>query len=114
MGMADNHLEKPFGQEAFVNVAQSPDPCCRQAVPKDMDVQAIQRRFETLSKREREIAEALVAGKSRSLIATELNLSPRTVEIYRANLLANMGADDLLDLVRMLVLAKRVSARVPH
>jgi two-component system response regulator FixJ len=106
-------LKEPFGEEPFMDLAPSVHPHPRLTFPKDTEAQVIQGRLETLSWREREIADGLVAGKSRRAIASELNLSPRTVEIYRANLMARMGALDLFDLVRMVVLARRVYAGLP-
>ena len=46
----------------------------------------------TLSKREREVLEGLVAGQANKIIAFDLGISPRTVEIYRANVMTKMGA----------------------
>ena len=56
-----------------------------------------------LSNRERQVLEGLVAGKANKVIAFDLNISPRTVEIYRANLMTKMSANSLSDLVRMAV-----------
>ena len=55
----------------------------------------------TLSPRERDVLGGLVAGRANKQIAFELGISPRTVEIYRANLMDNMQAGSLSDLVRM-------------
>ena len=49
--------------------------------------------------------EGLVAGKANKVIAFDLGISPRTVEIYRANLMTKMAASSLSDLVRMAMLA---------
>ena len=54
-----------------------------------------------LSKRERDVLDGLVAGQANKLIAFDLGISPRTVEIYRANLMNKMQAGSLSDLVRM-------------
>ena len=55
----------------------------------------------SLSTREREVLEGLVAGKPNKLIAFDLGISPRTVEIYRANVMTKMQAGSLSELVRM-------------
>ena len=49
--------------------------------------------------------EGLVAGKANKMIAFDLGISPRTVEIYRANLMTKMAANSLSDLVRMAMTA---------
>ena len=49
--------------------------------------------------------DGLVAGKANKVIAFDLGISPRTVEIYRANLMTKMAANSLSDLVRMAMTA---------
>ena len=49
--------------------------------------------------------EGLVAGKANKTIAFDLGISPRTVEIYRANLMTKMAASSLSELVRMAMIA---------
>ena len=58
-----------------------------------------------LSSRERDVLEGLVAGKPNKIIAFDLGISPRTVEIYRANVMTKMEAGSLSDLVRMALIA---------
>ena len=65
----------------------------------------IETRLATLSNREREVLEGLVAGHANKQIAYDHGISPRTVEIYRANLMTKMQAASLSDLVRMALLA---------
>ena len=54
-----------------------------------------------LTNREREVLEGLVAGKPNKVIVFDLAISPRSVEIYRANVMTKMGAASLSELVRM-------------
>jgi two-component system response regulator FixJ len=58
-----------------------------------------------LSARERQVLEGLVSGNPNKTIAYDLGISPRTVEVYRANLMTKMKASSLSDLVRMALLA---------
>ena len=62
-------------------------------------------RLAALSQRERQVLEGLVAGKANKVIAFDLKISPRTVEIYRANVMTKMSANSLSDLVRMAITA---------
>jgi two-component system, LuxR family, response regulator FixJ len=52
------------------------------------------------------VLEGLVAGHPNKTIAYDLGISPRTVEVYRANLMTKMGAHSLSDLIRMAIIAK--------
>jgi two-component system, LuxR family, response regulator FixJ len=68
----------------------------------------IERRTATLSGRERDVLSALVNGRMNKQIAFDLGIRPRTVEIYRANLMNKMQAASLSDLVRMALVADLV------
>jgi two-component system response regulator FixJ len=65
----------------------------------------IESRLAALSNREREVLHGLVRGLANKQIAFDLGISPRTVEIYRANLMTKMQASSLSDLVRMALIA---------
>ena len=62
-------------------------------------------RLAALSERERQVLDGLIAGKANKVIAYDLGISPRTVEIYRANVMTKMQAGSLSELVRMALLA---------
>ena len=68
----------------------------------------IESRLAALSNRERDVLRGLVAGRANKQIAFDLGISPRTVEIYRANLMGKMQAGSLSDLVRMALVAEIV------
>ncbi len=63
-------------------------------------------RLASLSERERQVLEGLVAGQANKVIAATLGISPRTVEVYRANLMTKMAARSLSELIRMAIIAK--------
>jgi two-component system, LuxR family, response regulator FixJ len=102
---AAEFLEKPFDDEVLLNAVRSAlnrqnTDNKRQAERADID-----RRLATLSNRERDVLQGLVSGLANKQIAFNLGISPRTVEIYRANLMTKMEASSLSDLVRMALLA---------
>ena len=67
----------------------------------------VRKRLEILSDRERDVLEGLLAGKPNKIIAHDLGISPRTVEVYRANVMTKMRADSLSELVRMVLMADK-------
>jgi two-component system response regulator FixJ len=101
---AVDFLEKPFGDEAFLATVRQ--ALLRQEKSSHHGAQAVQvqARFEGLSERERQVLDGLVAGKANKVIAYDLGISPRTVEIYRANVMAKMQAKSLSELVRLALL----------
>jgi two-component system response regulator FixJ len=61
----------------------------------------IQSRIVTLTPRERQVMDGLVNGRSNKMIAIEYDISPRTIEVYRANVMTKMQAGNLSELVRL-------------
>lgn len=94
-------IEKPFDDEVFLRAIRL--ALSAHAVDSQREAQkaTINSRLESLSNREREVLEGLVAGHPNKTIAYDLGISPRTVEIYRANVMEKMQARSLSDLVRM-------------
>lgn len=98
---AVDFLEKPFDDEVLLTSVRSALQQRVGEVKRHMERAAIESRVAALSKRERDVLEGLVAGRANKQIAFDLGISPRTVEIYRANLMDKMHAASLSDLVRM-------------
>lgn len=103
-GGAADFIEKPFGDDAILAALNS--ALNRQADQSIQDGErvAIGRRLALLSTRERQVLNGVVHGKPNKIIAHELGISPRTVEVYRANLMTKMQAQGLSELVRMALL----------
>ena len=101
---AIDFLEKPFGDEVFLAAVRSALARQEKDSHHGIQITEIQGRFDALSERERQVLEGLVAGKANKAIAYDLGISPRTVEIYRANVMAKMQAKSLSELVRLALL----------
>jgi two-component system response regulator FixJ len=92
-------IEKPFEDEVLIQAVRSAASEFDRAA--DTDVATIRTRFMELTDREREVMAGVVAGLPNKTIAYDLQISPRTVEVHRANVMAKMGARSLPELVRM-------------
>ena len=101
---AVDFLEKPFDDDLLLAAVRAALNRDSDAGKRKAELAAIQEKLADLSGRERQVLEGLVAGKANKVIAFDLNISPRTVEIYRANLMTKMSANSLSDLVRMAVM----------
>jgi two-component system response regulator FixJ len=102
---AVDFLEKPFEDDRLISMI---DVALKQAgsgARTEAATADIAARIASLSPRERQIMEGLVAGLSNKLIAREYNISPRTIEVYRANVMTKMQAGSLSELVRMAIRA---------
>jgi two-component system response regulator FixJ len=101
---AVDFLEKPFEDEHLIGSVRSALDRLQQNAIRDAKQADVEARLATLTNREREVLEGLVAGKPNKVIAFDLAISPRTVEIYRANVMTKMAAASLSELVRMALL----------
>ena len=102
---ATDFIEKPFEDVVLIEAIQR---AAEQLVDKPLeldDVASIQTRLRRLSDRERQVLSGVVAGLPNKSIAYDLNISPRTVEVHRANVMAKMQATSLPQLVRMALAA---------
>lgn len=107
---AVDFLEKPFDDEALfaaVKRALSQDAAVHSSRNEEPHAPE---RFKSLTKRERQILERLVEGRSNKVIAHDLDISVRTVEAHRANVMAKMGVKNLAELVRMFLNGRNILA----
>jgi two-component system, LuxR family, response regulator FixJ len=102
---AVDFLEKPFDGKQLLAAVRSALSREADTGKRKADLAAIQDKLAALSNRERQVLDGLVAGSANKNIAFDLDISPRTVEIYRANLMTKMAANSLSDLVRMSMIA---------
>jgi two-component system response regulator FixJ len=102
---AHDFVEKPFDDEALVALLRSALEKTAASEPADPGLAEFKTRLSTLSQRERQVLDGLIAGDANKVIAIDLDISPRTVEIYRAKLMSKMRASSLSELVRFAVRA---------
>ena len=121
---AVDFIEKPFDEDELLmtietalraadgTVAAAPPPMTGKA-EMHPEVAAATARIARLSSREREVLHALAAGKPNKTIANELGLSPRTVEVHRARLMARLGVRSLAEAVRLALQAEQAIETTP-
>lgn len=110
---AIDFIEKPFRDQELLD-------CVQKALARDVERRAgsddsavTEERVKTLTGREKEVLDLVVAGQSSKVIARQLNISPKTVEFHRARLMEKMHARSVLDLVRLMLTARPSAERPP-
>lgn len=104
---AVDFIQKPFRDQDLIdriNQALEKDRENREGL-RERD--AIHKRMQQLTPREREVLDLVIQGKANKVIAGDLDVSQRTVEIHRARVMEKMGASSLAHLVRMVIEANR-------
>lgn len=108
-GVSD-FIEKPFDDQQLLAAVRAALDKGRGIRAEEGERRLVEERLAGLSGREREVLEGLVEGKPNKIIAFDLGISARTVEIYRANVMAKMQARSLSELVRMTMTVRRGGA----
>lgn len=104
LGAAD-FLEKPFEDEHLIRAIEASLRRHATAAESAAERDDIAARIASLTPRERQVLDGIVAGQSNKLIARDLDISPRTVEIYRANVMTKMQAGSVSEIVRLVMRA---------
>ena len=102
---AVDFLEKPFEDDRLIGMIEIALQRAESGARNEAATLDIAARIESLSPRERQVMEGLVAGLSNKMIAREYDISPRTIEVYRANVMTKMQASSLSELVRLAIRA---------
>jgi two-component system response regulator FixJ len=93
-------IEKPFSDEVLIaSIRRAVEQAATQ-IDQDQLARRAHERLATLSERELQVLRGVVQGKPNKVIAIDLGISPRTVEVYRANVMAKMQSKSLAELVR--------------
>jgi two-component system, LuxR family, response regulator FixJ len=95
--------EKPFEDDRLIGMIEAALRRAEQGAKSEAVTLEMQSRVSSLSPRERQVMEGLIAGLSNKLIAREYDISPRTIEVYRANVMTKMQAASLSELVRLAI-----------
>jgi two-component system response regulator FixJ len=98
---AVDFLEKPFEDDRLISMIETAIRQAEPATKSEALAHDIAARIATLSPRERQVMDGLIAGLSNKLIARDYDISPRTIEVYRANVMTKMQANSLSELVRL-------------
>ena len=98
-------VEKPFDDEGMLASVQRALLIGHQERARQAEAKAAQELIALLTPRERNVLEKLVAGRSNKVAAYELGISPRTIEIHRANIMDKMHARSLSEVVRIALAA---------
>jgi len=106
-GGAFDFIEKPFNDQVLLDRVAEAIEFAARTVDALAERKGAQARFATLTPREREVMAGIVAGRLNKVIADELDLSVRTIEIHRAHIMEKMQARSLSALVRMAMLLER-------
>jgi two-component system response regulator FixJ len=105
---AVDFIEKPFDDQRLLSaIAMALDRFFK-SEKFEAEVTQVQAKLAALSAREQQVLKGLLLGHPNKTIAYDLNLSPRTVEVHRANVMSKMGASSLSELIRMSLLSKRL------
>lgn len=102
---AVDFVEKPFVEAVLLEAIERAMGRAQSEMNSAQAREAVTSRLDSLSERERQVLHGILAGQSSKAIAQDLDLSPRTVEVYRSGLMAKMQASSLSELVRMALLA---------
>jgi two-component system response regulator FixJ len=103
---AIDFIEKPFAEEAILRAVRAAEDRAKKLGRRSEEEVQVAARLASLSERERQVLDGLVAGNANKIIAHELGIGPRTVEVYRANLMTKMQAKSLSELIRMTLTAR--------
>lgn len=98
---ASDFLEKPYKAEALLETVERSFSSLERDRRALVRTDAAKKKLDRLSRRERNVLEGLIAGKPNKVIAQDLEISPRTVEIYRANMMEKLDVNSLSEALRI-------------
>jgi two-component system response regulator FixJ len=102
---AIDFIEKPFDDERMISAIRAALDLHDKRGYRDAEIAETQARLGSLSAREREVLDGILRGQPNKVVAYDLGISPRTVEVHRANVMTKMRTSSLSELVRMALVA---------
>jgi len=108
---AIDFLTKPIDQNRLINSLRAGIRISIQQQQQEEKTQEVITQLNRISGREREVLELVADGLSSKEIARQLDLSPRTIEVHRANLFSKLGVDSLADLIRFYLKALEATGK---
>jgi two-component system response regulator FixJ len=103
---AVDFLQKPFADTELLAAVSRALARNRDALADGDAVGAARARIAQLTPREREVLDLVVVGKTNKEVARALGTSPRTIDVHRARVLQKLGADNVTELVRLVLAAQ--------
>jgi FixJ family two-component response regulator len=104
---AFDFIEKPFSDQTLLDRIRKAITVDRNARREREELTSALQRLANVTPREHDVMDRVVAGKSNKVIAAELGLSMKTVEVHRKRVMDKMGAESLADLIRLVVLTSK-------
>ncbi len=104
-GGAVDFIEKPFNDQKLLDAINKAIETSLKHYDHQVVVEDVRKRIGNLTTREREILEAVVDGKTTKMIALELDISPKTVDFHRCNIMEKMGVNNAIQLTRTVLTA---------
>ncbi|WP_159877019.1 response regulator transcription factor [Aquitalea denitrificans] len=108
---AIDFLTKPIDQNRLIDSLRKGIRMSIDQLQQDEETQEVMMQLDRISGREREVLELVADGLSSKEIARQLDLSPRTIEVHRANLFSKLGVDSLADLIRFYLKALEATGK---
>jgi FixJ family two-component response regulator len=94
-------IEKPFDPAALIKVVHNAIACSRRLVDKNYELRQIQKKYVSLTHREKEVFRLVVCGMLNKEVAIKLGIAEKTVKVHRSRVMTKMKADSLAALVRL-------------
>jgi two-component system response regulator FixJ len=110
-GGAIDFIEKPFSDQSLVDSVRNAIALDQQARAAEAERTEFKARLSLLSAREREVIERLTAGKPNKVIALELGIGEKTVEVHRASVMRKLRVDSVAAMIRLVLVARGTTGK---
>lgn len=108
---AFDFVEKPFSEQYLLESVAAAIRTSKENIARQIRERSVEERFARLSQREKNVFEGILAGKSNKIIAFELQLSIKSIEVYRAAVMTKMEANSIVELTKLVGIIERANER---